>query len=127
MLKKIKTKIIEWIVDWNTLRKKDREDCTIEELKRKTNQAKLWSYTFIMNALILMGMMLELYIVEDKSHNVINILLVLQFIALSNEVRNRQNLQLFIYQKKMERYNDRAVNLLVEVLGKNNLIEEVKI
>lgn len=119
-MKRIKDKI----TDWNQLRKKDRLDCSVEELEKLSEHSKDLCYTFLISTLILMAIVLDLFLRENTASITFDIFFLMSLIALYDERQNRYNLQLFIYMKRKDRIEERIKEMIETV--ENNDLDMVK-
>jgi len=88
-------------VKWWKLLKKDRETCTIEELKKKKRQAIIGSWIALILFYILIAANMYLFIFYFYSMSLLQMLTILSAIAFAIFEFDRRNIQLFIYLRKM--------------------------
>lgn len=101
MLDEIKKDYKGFISNWKNIHMKDRHRCNLSELYKKLDTAKKLSWSFTISTVILLAIILELFI-ANKVSITFNTLLIMCMVALYDEMRNVNNLKLFIYFKERE-------------------------
>ena len=112
------------ITNWNILRKKQRHECNVIELKRLAEHSKHMIYTFLISTIIIMGIVIELYTMENMVSITFNTLLIVCLVALYDERQNRYNLQMFIYMKNKDQIEKRIKEMITEVESNDLLLKK---
>ena len=92
----------EYIAEWKLVHLKPRHQCSLNELMKKEEECRYRIYAFTFLVLITLFFMLYLFYVQNVGSLTVNTILIISFIALYDEERNRNNLQHFIYMKQKE-------------------------
>jgi len=119
----IKKDIMQWWKDYKLNRFKPRMNCTLEELIKKFEKSKNLIYTLLFTTILISALIMELWITQNKVSIMFNTVWIICFIILSSEIKDSNNLQLFIYLKRKENIQQNIENITKTLTDKNLLID----
>ena len=100
-MSQIEEEIKGWWKEYKMVAWKPRMECTIEEMEKKYRRGKKWIKALALSIIPIWALLMDLWI-EGKTSIILNTLFLLLVIALSAEITDHHNLQLFMYLKKKE-------------------------
>lgn len=103
LIENVKEDTTKWWTEYKILTRKPLMNCTLEELEKKRKRTKNLILSFLLTAILIWFVMMDLFI-GGKTSITLNTAFLLVFIAFCSEIIENNQIQLFIYLKKKEKY-----------------------
>lgn len=92
-----------WWSNWKRLHKKPYRDCDLDELFKKREFHKHMSWSYLVEIIIILGMIVELYL-REKGDIVLNMIIILVMIALYDSKNEINYIDSYIYYKEKDNH-----------------------